>query len=401
MPERAYAAEFLVGYENIFIPIEYDNSYLDVALWYPVAFFDEDKKNKPQESGEKVLRTRLQALGELGKRYEIAKKAKPLQVHDENNKPSTFPLIVLSNPSFANSETFASLSHALASAGFFVASILHVGDWQQDMRYNFSALQNPMRALHIKLTCEFLLQDAKYPVSLEDISVLSFYENSLSAIMLYGYFINKENYIEFCQKYSDEKFCSSPFKEQVEYMYEDTSAFYRNLQKAKNNYEIKNASANAINSALNAQWQLAISEAQKMSEPLPPEPKWVSAPGKPKDIDIYYPFIKNFYFIEPQLSFLFDAKLDDENIEDDKFNLYAFFSQKESQINNEVESLKLKYGTHFHEQKLMADDLYNLADICTTAEEKDLTAVCAKVSKEEHQEIIDEFIENIKIISSN
>ncbi len=383
-----YAGDYVVGYENIFVPIDYDKSYLDVALWYPAALVEENTK---KEDVQKKVTSRLQSLATSGKKYDVAKNADFLKIFDEENqRTKSFPLLVISNPPFANSESYASLAHAFAKAGYVVASLVHIGDWQQDMRYNSSALQIPLRSLHIKSLCEFLLNDEKYPISRDNISLLSFYETALMPFALYGLAIQEENYKKYCTLYPESSVCFSPYKEQILYLYEDTKAYKRNLHEAQYNYEIESSRANIINAAMNAEWKLSVLEAEKMNEPLPSEPKWLEVPGKPKEIDLYFPYIKNFYLIEPSYTFLFDTA--PENIK-----MHAFFSDN-VQITNEYKYLEEMYAKNISQYRLETQELLNLADKCTENED-DFAALCARISEDEHKKIIESFVAKINEIN--
>ncbi len=370
-PSFAYAEEHNVAFDRSFIPIEFDNSYIEVALWYPTA--------------DSV---RNQEIGEDGRYYSVALAGTPLQTENEQN------LILLSLPTFAHNHTYSTLSHVLAQNGFVVATITHNGDWAQDMRYSFSAVQFPLRALHIKSTIEYVLNDTRFIVDSRNISVLSFYETAMAPLITYGLPINQTNYNAFCERNPSNVACVLPLSTQLTRMYDDIVFFEDYLERAEEFYLIESERILLKNTEIENAWQIAVDEANEFNEPLPPSPIFLDELEAPKDIDAFYPIVKNFIMIEPSLSFLLNSQ---ESAYFD-FNIYAMYSlgKMSSILGEEYNELEARYPVQTFE--LNISDTSALTDICTSSELNDFTSICARIPQEDQQVVLQEFMEKIKTI---
>ncbi len=394
--QKAFADDFSVGVENQYLSVSYDNSYLDVVFWYPT-----------------FANTRYRKIGLEGKSYNVALNARPLsifenqlivdEISDKEKKeieiieseqvPQKLPLLIISAPSYANSQTYATLAHAFAKKGYLVASIIHVGDWQHDMRYTFTAIQNPLRALHLKIVGEYFLAQKKFNIDEENISSISFQETALAPLMTYGAAWSEENYTNFCEQFSEDKLCKSPLKQQIENIYEDVEYYDAAIEEAKEFYLIESERVKKENEVLEKAWQLAVEKAEKMSEPLPPEPEWLALPKEVKEIDAYFPFIKNFIFIEPNFTFLFDFQ-EHNDFDEQSLNIHSF-SLENKEKNNAEEFLTQIYSSRVKEHSFTGEDFLLLTDRCTNAEKNDYSIVCARIDEENHAEIINSFVEKI------
>ncbi len=373
-PLLANAENYSVGFERIFVPIEYDKSYLEVSLWYPTE--DKAKMQSVETGGEKFL---------------LSKNAK--KIDGEQN------LLLISQPTFAESNSFSSLSYSLAKAGIFVAVLTHVGDWEHDMHYTLTAHQHPIRALHLKSTIKYLQEEKKLKINFETLSTLSFAETALAPLLMYSFPISYKNFEAFCKTYPNEAICNLPMSGQINRMYADISYQLTKKAKEKDFFVQETARIQTENELLKQKWEKEVEKAKKAAARAKkteaeevPEPEYLPLPPPVKEIDAYYPNIKNFFLVEPSFSFLLDAQLN----ENDSYKIYALNAVGKNASNNaDLNFLNKHYGKSFKQVQVSMTSYFDLLDRCNKHDNEDPTEICSQISKDTHIKIINSFVNDV------
>ncbi len=373
-PLPANAENHSVGFERIFVPIEYDKSYLEVSLWYPTA--DKGKMQSVESGGERFL---------------LSKNAKKFDTKQN--------LLLISQPTFAESNSFSSLSYSLAEVGIFVAVLTHVGDWEHDMHYTLTAHQYPIRALHLKSTIKYLQEEKNLKINLNTLSTLSFAETALAPLLMYSFPISYKNFEEFCKSYPKEEVCNLPIKGQISRMYADISYQQTKEAEEKNFFVQETARIQSENEQLKQKWEKEVEKAKKaaarakkneIEEIL--EPEYLPLPPAIKEIDAYYPNIKNFFLAEPSFTFLLDAQLN----ESDPYKIYALNAVGKNAKNNaNLNFLKEHYGNSFKKVQVSMTSYFDLLDKCSDRDNEDPTEICSQVSEDTHKKIINSFVNDV------
>ncbi len=371
-PSNVYANN--VGYQAIIIPLDNFLNYAEINLWYPT-----DKKG------------RLQIIHQEVKPFTIDRNAK---VSDGKHK-----LILISSPSYADAYTHSSLAYSLAQKGFVVATLTHIGDSKNNMKYTMTSWFFFLRALQIRESLNYLFNLKDFSLDKEDISIISFAEGALSPLLFFGLEVNPLHYQNFCTEFPNDNFCSSILENQMQ----DLTSRFR-LQKENfltilNDYEKEVIVVNQKNEKLKENWEKRVQTALKRRREPPAEPDYISLPSAPTLIDLSFPTdikIKNFFFLEPTFTFLFEKKQAVNN----NFNIHTFYTKKPyySAEKGQYSALEYLFPSNITKYNLQAESIYALSDECKFTNVPTLPEICLTIPENRRQNFIESFAKNIQQI---
>ncbi len=280
--KNAHANIYNVSFNTLHIPIGVQEQYIEVHAWYPT-------------TGRVLLRT----IEREGKQFALARNAKPIE--DELN------LIVISTPSFTNSFDYASLAYSFARRGFVVAVITHIDDNKERMFYTMSGWQMVWRAAQIKEVIEYFKDDSLFNINKDNISSISIAETALAPLLLDNFVLDTTSYEKFCIEAREDAFCQAPYDAQVRNIITSTNAYAIESQERLVKFQAESDKVRKENTHLQTEWDKATQRAMRYSEELPDEPTWQELPHMPIEADLNAPYIKNYFFIEPLLTFLIQS----------------------------------------------------------------------------------------------
>ncbi len=368
MPLNAHANKtYNVSYKTFFVPIAVNEQYIEVHTWYPTR-----------------ARALLRTIEREGKQFSLARNADPIE-EDLN-------LILISTPSFANSYDYASLAHSLARKGFLVALITHIGDNKENMVYTLSGWQLLWRAIQIKHVVEFI--DNNFSIVDNTISSISFGETALAPLLLDNFIITSNDYPLFCLQSENDAFCTPPYNAQIEKMIRSIKIYQEESTASLETYEAQSQRIRQENRSLQANWDRAIQRAMARSEEAPEEPKWLELPDKPIEADIYAPYIKNFFFIEPLFSFLIQSNGQISN----NIEIFTFASTRPAIPNTSMHVWQLRkiFANKITELSLEKYNQLDLVDRKTNNSNNLLSPeLLLNISEREQVMFIESFVKNI------
>ncbi len=368
-----------VAYESIYIPHE-EGNFIELSLWYPT----------PSRSSSKQLYSGGDSF------YVTTRKPK---VYDRE-----YDLILLSPPTYADRYSFSKLSYALARAGFLVASLTHNGDNWSNMKKTMTANQYPSRAEEIIKSIEYVRAMKKFSINANTLSVLSFEDTAFAPFLLHNEEMKLKNYVNYCRKYQDDAYCNAPINQQIYRLLADieghTKAKEHALAYLKEENALKlaeeKAKAKAKEEAARRLRRLGRKaqeiEEEKVEEVEIVEENIIEKLSIDKYLKTSYPFIKNYFIVEPSFAFLFNR----EEIHEDKYKVLAIYSLDHAeQFNNELEYLSSIYPSSLTAYALDIRSGVDLTDRCVVKNRNSVGRFCSKLSNNEHEEQIDELIEII------
>ncbi len=381
-PNKALSQQVpYVAFESAYIPVE-QGKFIELSLWYPTST---RSSNKQLYSGGESF-------------YVSTRKPKS---YDRN-----YDLILVSPPTYADRYSFSRLSYTLAKSGFLVVNITHNDDNWANMQKTMTASQYPSRSTEIIKSIEHVRAMKKFSINEQTISVLSFEDTAFAPFLLHGEKVETKNYQNFCRKYKEDAYCNAPINQQVfrlladiegdvsakkfalDYL-EEEKKIKQAEEKERQEKERRLRSRNRQIIAAETQTQeIEESETENIIETL-------SVDSYP---NTYYPYIKNYFVVEPSFAFLFNRK----QIHEDKYKVFAVYSTDYStQVNNELEYLSSIYPSSLTAYELDIRSGVDLTDQCAGKNLNRVTRFCSRLSHEEHEEQIVALIAIIKENLSN
>ncbi len=355
-----------VAFECAYIPTE-EGKFIELSLWYPT-----------------ITRSSSKQLYSGGDSFYVTTR-KPKTLDRE------YDLILLSPPTYADRYSFSKLSYALAKAGFLVVNLTHNGDNWSNMQKTMTAYQYPSRADEIIKSIEYVRKMKKFKINANTISILSFEDTAFAPFLLHGDKVETRNYRNFCRKYEDDPYCNAPINQQIFRLLADVeghinvkeygldylkkeNAREEAEKKAKEEEERKNRNRNRRNVKNNEEEKeelVEVVEDNKIQELIADE--YAST---------LYPYIKNYFVIEPSFAFLFNRK----EILEDRYNISAIYSvDRSTQVNNELEYLSSIYPSNLTAYELDIKSGVDLTDRCIVKNLNSVSRFCSRLSAKEHE----------------
>lgn len=365
----AKADSYSVAHETVYLPIEYDKSYIELSIYYPTS-------STPS----------MQKISREGERLLLAHKGKPLDI--EHN------LLLISPSSFADRFQYSSLAHAFAKRGNVVVVLSHTGDSLTNMLYTMTAIQFPIRAEHIKASLDYVLSSAYFNINYQTITSISFAETAFAPLLLYNFGLSNTHYTTYCEHSPHDTLCNPPISLTLKRLLADIDyyAVYKKDEKEKYLKEL-------------AYWQAEKEKTRAIEAQTLSEEELVGTGGEvvlendifpaPAKFDLSYPYIKNFIFVDPSFSFLID-KAKDIYI----FNSVSLYSSSNADHNTEkdwqntyLEEILPQYETDLLEVDLLSD----LINRCPENNMHDITRICSKLSPKMHTKVIEAFVDKVEL----
>ncbi len=325
-----------VAYQSEIIKLNNSTAYVEVDLWYPT-----------------LKQPALRSIQRDDKLFYVANKALPIE--------EKLNFILISVPPFAESIDFAKLSYKLAEQGFLVVTVTHTFDSKFQMQHTMSAIQFYSRALQIEGVLNYIANNDNFLINKENISIISFTETALSSLLLNNYKLNSEQYNSYCLQ----TLASSSYEQSAESSLANT-----------------NSSESFCLASYSKQVTSIIDTIYTATTLFNNEQRYIDIPQ-----------IKNYFFIEPVLTFLFEA----ENTLDANYNFYPIYTNQEYFSSQDVQYdylTSLNNNTNLIE--LDIPSYIAIADACPPSELPSLDAICLDIPDSKRDKYIENLVENIK-----